>query len=76
MKSQGVSFRHVAGMDYITDNKTGVEIEATLFKYNTKGVCSDCQTPLQDIKDVGEILDRNSYLCVNCVSTDKKRSVN
>lgn len=67
----GVSHRVVAGIEYITDNKTSREYTSTEFIHNTGGSCAFCKTPVHDIFEVGEIIDPSSFLCESCIQEPK-----
>lgn len=65
----GVSFRTVAGIPYITDNRTKSEWTEAAFLENTGGVCSFCKGDVsKDLKKIGEILSQKTILCVDCVT--------
>ncbi len=67
----GVSHRVVAGIEYISDKKTSKEWTSTEFIYNTNGICCFCKTQVQDIFEVGEILDESNFICETCLSEPK-----
>ena len=62
-----VSLRTVAGMQYITDNKTGKEISQQEFDEQTKGTCCFCKTPVGDLSEVAEFFSASSFICTTCV---------
>lgn len=68
----GVSFRTVAGIDYITDNKTGNETDVVEFLHNTSGACVFCKDTITSINEVAEIVDKNSFLCIDCIEEPKE----
>lgn len=66
----GVSYRRVAGVDYISCNKTGVEYSQQELLVNTKGECSFCHTSYPDpFLNVGAILTKETFLCFHCVTS-------
>jgi|GEM_PF-5133668 len=67
----GVSFREVSGIKYITNNTTKDEWSEGIFMANTSGFCTFCKEKVDDIRQVGEILDKNSFLCVSCLKEPK-----
>lgn len=71
----GVSHRIVAGIEYISDKKTNKEYSNSEFIYNTNGVCCFCKEQIEDIKDVGEILDDHNFICENCLKEPKAISL-
>lgn len=71
---KGVSFRKVAGIDYITDNRTKDEFTFEDFYMNTGGVCSCCKEFFNtNLSNVGEILDKNTVLCKTCLENPADR---
>jgi hypothetical protein len=72
------SLRTVAGIDFITDNKTGHEMSSARFEELTDCVCQFCKHPVGDLKEVFEIfLDQSAktpwegkafFLCQSCVT--------
>lgn len=69
--SGGVSLRTVAGMRYITDNRTGKEYLEKDFMEKTGGVCLFCKTPIKSIIFVGTILNEKSFLCKSCLNAEE-----
>lgn len=67
LKKIGVSHRVVAGMPYITDNKTGTEYVEREFLLNTNGTCCACKEPIGDITQVGDIIDDANFICEDCL---------
>lgn len=65
--SSGVSYRIVAGMEYITRNETHHEYDFLEFHNKMGGCCSFCKTPLETVFDVGDILSDDSYICKQCL---------
>jgi hypothetical protein len=70
LKNEGVSVRKVAGMTYITDNKTGQERSFVQFIKDTDGECVFCKTRLESPKNIGEIITETTYLCKDCLTID------
>ena len=69
---KGVSFREVAGISYITDNRTKDEYTFDEFYMNTGGVCSCCKEFFKvNLSSVGEFLDKNTVLCKTCLESPK-----
>lgn len=62
----GVSFRTVAGMDYITDNRTKTEYPVDVFYDNIGGECSFCHTEIFEKEDVHSFIDKNRIICTKC----------
>lgn len=72
-----VSFRTVAGVPFITDNKTKTEFSEQHFENITGAVCTFCKTPVGDLEEVHEIFihasDRKfdkeyvTFICKTCV---------
>lgn len=62
-----VSFRSVAGVQYITNNLTKDEYEVTQFEKNTNCVCSFCKEPIGDLSEVHTIYkEGEAFVCVSC----------
>lgn len=62
-----VSLRTVAGMDYITDEKSKKEFGVLQFEENTGGKCCFCKQPVGDLQEVAEFLNEKQFLCTSCV---------
>lgn len=65
---EGVSFRTVAGIDYITDNRTGREWNVDELLVNTGGSCSFCKEEVDDLKKIAHFLDAKRFVCTSCVT--------
>lgn len=63
----GVSFRTVAGLNYITQNSTGTEWSEVEFAHATGGECSFCHNKVDNLKEVGTILGKDSFICKSCL---------
>lgn len=73
-----VSFRQVAGVWYITNNKTGREYSEHRFENLTDATCTFCRNPIGDIKEVHELFvedgktafqdDNMRFICKSCVT--------
>lgn len=61
----GVSFRTVAGLRYITDNRTGSEYDEHVFRVNTNGKCSWCKKDVP-MADVSAFINPYRVLCNDC----------
>ncbi len=68
---KAVSFRNVAGIDFITDNTTSKEYGVDYFMKQTGGKCSFCRTSINSVKEVSAILADDMFLCNSCVSTSE-----
>jgi len=68
----GVSRRRMAGIEFITDNRTGREMTLKRFEELTNGICSWCDTPIGDLSDVSEMITTDgdyttaSFVCTSC----------
>lgn len=69
--SGGVSHRTVSGLRYITDNSTKSEYLEKEFIENTGGKCSFCKTTVKALDKVGLILNKNSFICTDCLVEPK-----
>lgn len=69
--SQGVSLRTVAGMKYVTDNKTGKEYVEKDFMEATGGACTFCKTPSKTLYSIGAILNDKTFLCKACQNAEE-----
>lgn len=65
--SQGVSFRTVAGIEYITDNRTSNEYSMQEFFHNTEGMCCFCKTSILDPRQVAAFMSSSKVICLECV---------
>lgn len=66
----GVDTRYIAKLDleYITDLRTGREVDENQFKEETGGHCCHCNTKITGLGDVAEIYDKGKrYICKSCV---------
>lgn len=66
-KASGVSFRNVAGIDYITNNVTSQEWTEVEFAHATGGRCKFCREPVGSLKEVGTILSADAFICKGCL---------
>jgi len=72
-----VSFRTLANIPFITDNKTGLELAEARFDQLTGGCCTFCKKPIGDVTDVNEIFvhsddrpfkpDQITFICNTCI---------
>ncbi len=62
----GVSFRTVSGIDYITDNVTHQEWSEVEFCHNTGGKCTFCKSAVKNIKEVSAVLRKDAFICKSC----------
>lgn len=62
-----VSLRVVAGVDYITDNETGVEYNVNEFEKNTDASCCHCNIPIGSLTEVYRFFDKTRFICTTCV---------
>ncbi len=67
LRNTGVSRRCVAGLQYITDNRTKKEYEQSSFLSACGGKCCFCQTNISSIWEVGEIIDDTNFVCTACL---------
>ncbi|MBU6231628.1 hypothetical protein KGP36_03075 [Patescibacteria group bacterium] len=74
------SLREVAGLEFITDHKTGREWETSFFDEQTGGCCCFCREPIGDLAEVEEIFirvntpgfpadDDISFICSSCLTS-------
>ena len=64
-----VDVRTVAGIQYITDMKTGTEWSSVTFESNTGAVCSHCLSPIGSLSEVAEFFDRGQrFICTTCTA--------
>lgn len=68
---RGVSLRVISGLKYITKNDTGEEFVEADFMDNTNGECCFCGHEITDLKEVGEIMTKNTFLCKPCLEPKK-----
>lgn len=69
------SLRQVAGMRFITDNKTGREFSEHDFDEETGGYCCFCRAPIGGLEEVQEIFCSSTkhvdeeifFICTSCV---------
>jgi predicted glutamine amidotransferase len=61
-----VSFRKIAGMFFITDNRTGDEHVASQLIESAGQACALCQVPIHAVKDVGAIISEKAIVCQEC----------
>lgn len=73
---RGVSFRTVAGIDYITNNVTGSEYPVVEFTHATGGCCTFCKHPVESLREVGTILSKQAFICKSCLVRPKDEVVN
>lgn len=74
MLCKGVSFRKVAGINYITDNRTKDEYTFEDVYMHTGGICSCCKEFLHtDLSNVGEFLSKNMVLCKTCLDDPSEK---
>lgn len=67
----GVDTRYIRKIDteYITDLRTGVEVDEHKFRTETGGHCCHCNSKLVGLNDVAEIYDNGKrYICKTCVT--------
>jgi hypothetical protein len=63
-----VSLRTVAGINYITNGKTGVEYTENEFEENTLAQCSFCMNPIGGLEEVAEFIDEHDFICKGCLN--------
>lgn len=68
------STRRVAGLDYITDLRTGKEYPERRIEEETGGYCSFCRSPIGDLSEIHEINEFVShgeteltFICSSCI---------
>jgi hypothetical protein len=66
-RTEGVSFRLVAGVPYITWNATGQEYTEHEMFVNTGGACTFCKKTLLDATEVAEFVDKHRVVCTDCL---------
>jgi asparagine synthetase B (glutamine-hydrolysing) len=66
----GTSFRQVAGIEYVTDNSSGVEYSSADFFKNTGGCCTSCNHKFFGVDEVGAFLTPSAAMCTTCWETD------
>jgi len=67
----GVDTRYIRKVDigYITDRRTGREVDEYVFREETGGHCCHCNTKLVGLNDVAEIYNNGKrYICKTCVT--------
>jgi len=63
--SKLVDFRSIAGTQYITDCKSGIEYTEEQFKNNTKSICGWCRSPMGPL-DAAEFVTPNTVIGKCC----------
>jgi len=67
-----VSVREVKKVGtFIRDNIKEIEYSVEQFEENTKGVCCHCNSPVGDLVEVHEFIDKNNFICTTCVTPIK-----
>lgn len=73
---KGISLRTVAGINFITDNRTGREFSEQRFEQETDAVCCHCTSPVGALEEVAQIFIHENkklgeefltFLCVHCL---------
>ena len=67
----GVDTRYIRAVDkeYITNRRTGREVDEERFHRETGGRCCHCFKPIDSLKDVAEIFDEGKrFICQTCVT--------
>lgn len=67
----GTDIRYIRAVDkeYITDRRTGREVDEERFHRETGGCCCHCFTPINSLKEVAEIFDKGKrFICQTCVT--------
>jgi len=63
------SVREVKGVGwFINDNFKEIEYSLEQFEKNTGGVCCHCKTPIGDLNEVHEFIDKENFVCMSCVT--------
>lgn len=70
-----VSFRTVAGLPFITDEKTGAEYSEQQVEENTQGFCSFCDAPIGDLTEISEFFSHDRFICTHCTTEPKVQVV-
>jgi hypothetical protein len=70
-----VGFRNLAGLDFITDNRTGEEYEVSSLIQEAGNSCALCHVPIKQGRDIGAILNEKTVLCVECANESSNNSV-
>jgi hypothetical protein len=56
-------------MEYITDLRTGREVDEERFHRETGGRCCHCHQPIHTLSQVAEIFDKGErFICTDCVT--------
>lgn len=53
---------------FIRDNFKEIEYSLEQFEKNTGGVCCHCKTPIGDLDEVHEFIDKENFVCMSCVT--------
>lgn len=70
------SVREVKGVGwFINDNFKEIEYSLEQFEKNTGGVCCHCKTPIGDLHEVHEFIDKENFVCMSCVTPTQDYSV-
>jgi len=70
------SVREVKGVGwFINDNFKEIEYSLEQFEKNTGGVCCHCKTPIGDLHEVHEFIDKENFVCMSCVTPAQDYSV-
>jgi Glutamine amidotransferase domain len=67
----GVDTRYIRKLDteYITDLRTGREVDETTFRKETGGQCCHCDSKIVSVLDVAEIFNNGKrFICKSCVT--------
>lgn len=66
-RKEGVSFRTVAGVPYITWNANGREFTEQALMHNTGGCCNFCKKTLLGIDEVADFITEQRVICTDCL---------
>ena len=70
------SVREVKGVGwFINDNFKEIEYSLEQFEKNTGGVCCHCKSPIGDLNEVHEFIDKENFVCMSCVTPAQDYSV-
>ena len=67
-----VSFRVVAGEQYVTCNRTGREFSEKGIENISNGCCSFCDRPIGDLKEIAEFASPHQFICISCATPSEK----
>lgn len=71
----GTSLRTLAGMTYITDNATGLEVFYPKLWQKSQGCCAFCKTEQKGPETIGAIVSEHSFICTDCITESNTNGV-